>query len=114
MSKKHSGRADGLVYSTNRDYLNDHREENGETATLPKEKQKLQVRLDSRQRAGKIVTLVSGFSGRTEDLEALGKLLKTRCGAGGSVKDGYIMIQGDYKLKLVGWLRDMGYVLTKG
>ncbi len=113
MSKKHKGRADGLVYSTNQDFYNDHSEANNE-ATLAKNEQRLRVKLDSKQRAGKIVTLVEGFIGTDEDMEALGKQLKTKCGAGGSVKDGLIIIQGDYKEKIIAWLKDWGYSLTKG
>lgn len=113
MSKKHKSRPDGLVYSTNQDYLNDYSEEStGET--LLKEKQKLRVKLDSKQRAGKIVTLIEGFAGTEEDLTDLGKQLKTKCGTGGSTKDGLIIIQGDYKEKIIAWLKDWGYVLTKG
>lgn len=113
MSKKHQGRADGLVYSTNQDFYNDFEEEKTAAETLPKEKQKLRVKLDTKQRAGKVVTLVDGFVGTTQDLEALGKQLKTKCGAGGSVKDGLIIIQGDYKEKMIGWLKEWGYSQTK-
>ncbi len=113
MSKKNKGRSDGLVYSTNADYYNDFEEENYAAETLPKEKQMLRISLDAKQRAGKVVTLVSGFIGTQEDLETLGKQLKTKCGAGGSAKDGLIMVQGDYKIKVLGWLKDWGYVLVK-
>lgn len=112
MSKKNSPRPDGLAYSTNKDFFNDYPEQE-EVATLPKEKQKLRVKLDTKQRAGKVVTLVEGFVGTADDMEALGKQLKTRCGAGGSAKEGLILIQGDYKEKVVTWLREWGYVLTK-
>jgi len=112
MSKKHSSRPDGLAYSTNKDFFNDYPEEEN-ADTLPKEKQKLRVKLDTKQRAGKVVTLIDGFVGTEDDREALGKQLKTKCGAGGSVKDGFIIIQGDYKDKIVAWLKDWGYVLTK-
>jgi len=112
MSKKHIARPDGLAYSTNKDFFNDFPEEES-SETLPKEKQKLRVSLDKKQRAGKIVTLVDGFIGTLDDIEALGKQLKTKCGAGGSVKDGFIIIQGDYKEKVTGWLKGWGYVLTK-
>lgn len=112
MSKKNSPRPDGLAYSTNKDFFNDYPEPE-EVATLPKEKQKLRVKLDTKQRAGKVVTLVDGFVGTADDMEALGKQLKTRCGAGGSAKEGLILIQGDYKEKVVTWLREWGYVLTK-
>ena len=113
MSKKHKGRPDGLVYSTDNNYYNDYQDDTPAGETAPKEKQKLRVKLDSKQRAGKIVTLVEGFSGTIDDLEALGKQLKTKCGTGGSAKDGLIIIQGDYKEKIIAWLRDWGYVLTK-
>ncbi len=113
MSKKNKGRADGLVYSTNQDFYNDFEEEQQDTNTLPKNKQKLRVKLDSKQRAGKLVTLVEGFAGTEDDLKDLGKDIKTKCGTGGSVKDGLIIIQGDYKEKIIGWLRDWGYTLTK-
>ena len=112
MSKKNSPRPDGLAYSTNKDFFNDYPEPE-EVATLPKEKQKLRVKLDTKQRAGKVVTLLEGFVGTADDMEALGKQLKTRCGAGGSAKEGLILIQGDYKEKVVTWLREWGYVLTK-
>ncbi|PZF73038.1 translation initiation factor [Taibaiella soli] len=113
MSKKHQGRTDGLVYSTNQDFYNDYEEENTAAETLPKEKQKLRVKLDTKQRAGKVVTLVDGFVGTAEDLDALGKQLKTKCGTGGSVKDGFIIIQGDYRAKILGWLKEWGYSQTK-
>jgi translation initiation factor 1 len=112
MSKKHSARPDGLAYSTNQDFFNSYPQD-AEQETLPKEKQRLKVSLDTKQRAGKVVTLVDGFVGSIADMEALAKLLKTKCGAGGSIKDGYIIIQGDYKLKVVTWLKDWGYALTK-
>lgn len=113
MSKKNKGRSDGLIYSTNQDFYNDYEEENDNQETLPNEKQKLRVKLDTKQRAGKVVTLVEGFVGADEDLEVLGKKLKTKCGTGGSVKDGLIMIQGDYKEKMIAWLREWGYSNTK-
>jgi translation initiation factor 1 len=112
MSKKNIARPDGLAYSTNKDFFNDFPEEEA-AQTLPKAQQKLRVKLDTKQRAGKVVTLVEGFSGTAEDLEALGKQLKTKCGAGGSAKDGLILVQGDYKEKVILWLRDWGYTLAK-
>jgi translation initiation factor 1 len=113
MSKKHKGRPDGLVFSTNQDYYNDFQPDNSAAETLPKDKQKLRVKLDTKQRAGKVVTLVDGFTGTNDDLEALGKQLKTKCGTGGSAKDGLIIIQGDYKDKITGWLKEWGYTQTK-
>jgi translation initiation factor 1 len=112
MSKKNTSRPDGLAYSTNKEFFNDFPEEES-AVTLAKDKQKLRVKLDTKQRAGKVVTLIDGFAGTMEDMEALGKQLKTKCGAGGSIKDGYIIIQGDYKDKVITWLKDWGYALTK-
>jgi translation initiation factor 1 len=112
MSKKHISRPDGLAYSTDKDFFNDFQQPESQE-TLPKDKQKLRVKLDTKQRAGKVVTLVDGFTGTENDMDALAKQLKTKCGAGGSVKDGYIIIQGDYKDKIIAWLKDWGYALTK-
>jgi translation initiation factor 1 len=111
-SKKNIARPDGLAYSTNKEYFNDFPQPE-EVDTLPKDKQKLRVKLDTRQRAGKVVTLVDGFVGTPDDLEALGKQLKTKCGAGGSAKDGLILVQGDYREKVVTWLKEWGYTGTK-
>lgn len=113
MAKQKNSNHTGLVYSTDPGYLNQVKEASHETTDLPKGKQLLRVKLDTRQRAGKVVTLVEGFSGTPEDLEALSKQLKIKCGTGGSVKNGVIIIQGDYKEKVVGWLRNWGYVLVK-
>jgi translation initiation factor 1 len=112
MSKKHAARPDGLAYSTNKDFFNDFPAEEP-AETQPKNQQKLRIKLDTKQRAGKVVTLVDGFTGTKDDLEALGKQLKTKCGTGGSVKDGFIIIQGDYKDKIITWLKDWGYTQTK-
>jgi translation initiation factor 1 len=114
MSRKDKSRAGGLVYSTDPDYYRNSLPPEDQQETLPKEKQKLKVTLDTKQRAGKVVTLISGFTGASADLEVLGKQLKTRCGTGGSVKDGQVIIQGDYRQKVVTWLKEWGYVLTKG
>lgn len=78
--------------------------------TAPAAKQPLRIRLDTKHRSGKAVTLVDGFIGREEDLEALGKQLKTFCGTGGSVKDGQVIIQGDQRPKVLQWLKKNGYV----
>jgi len=112
MSKKNTTRPDGLAYSTNKDFFNDFPADEP-METLPKEKQKLRVKLDTKQRAGKVVTLTDGFVGTNEDMEILAKQLKTKCGTGGSVKDGFIILQGDYREKIIAWLKDWGYVLTK-
>ncbi|MCB0698498.1 MAG: translation initiation factor [Chitinophagales bacterium] len=111
MGKKNKGHG-GLVYSTNSDAFDDYNDEQSEE-TRPKNQQKLRVRIETKHRGGKTVTAVDGFIGSEEDMKDLGKELKTKCGAGGSVKDGLIIIQGDYKEKIIGWLRDWGYTLTK-
>lgn len=113
MSKKNKSRPDGLVYSTNQEFFNDYQEEDHAAETLPAEKQKLRVKLDTKQRGGKVVSLIEGFAGTAEDLNELGKKIKTRCGTGGSVKDGLILIQGDYREKIIGWLKEWGYKATK-
>lgn len=99
----------GVVYSTNSDfkYETDTPEEQSET--LPATKQRLRVALDKRNRGGKQVTVVADFVGSVDDLETLGKTLKTKCGVGGSVKDGQIIIQGDFRDKIVALLTTMGY-----
>ena len=103
----------GVVYSTNPDfkYVTD---EPVEEETLEPGKQKLIVRIDRRQRAGKQVTLIEGFKGKSEDLAALAKTLKTRCGVGGTAKDGEITIQGDLRDKIVTLPTSMGYNAKRG
>ncbi len=112
MTKKKTNAFSGLVFSTNPDLMKEEEETAQETPAPAA--QNLKVRLDKKQRAGKTVTLVEGFEGSDEDLAALGKQLKTKCGAGGSAKDGEILIQGDYKDKVVAWLKEWGYTRTKG
>lgn len=112
MAQKKPIRLDGLVYSTNQQFF-DAVDPPAEVVTLPKNEQKLRVVLDKKQRAGKVVTLITGFVGAAEDLESLGKLLKTKCGTGGSVKEEQILIQGDYHTKIITWLKEWGYSLTK-
>lgn len=101
-----------VVYSTNPDYNYELGQEN-ESETLPKEKQLLRVSLDKRNRKGKAVTLITGFIGTTEDMEALGKLLKVKCGVGGSAKDGEIIVQGDLRTKILELLQKEGYVKAR-
>ena len=94
MSKKKINSFGGLVYSTDPNFK-PHQDEEPETETLLPAQQKLFIRLDSKHRAGKMVTLIDGFVGKESDLEDLGKKIKTHCGTGGSAKDGEIIIQGD-------------------
>ncbi len=110
MNKKKPNK-DGIVFSTDPSFS--FEEENKSTETLPAEKQKLRVRLDTKHRAGKAVTLVEGFIAKEEDLEEIGKKLKNFCGTGGTVKDGEIIIQGDQRDKVVQWLLKNGYKGTK-
>ena len=95
------------VFSTNPDFKLDNEED--EIETLPNDKQLLIVSIDKKQRKGKTVTLIEGFVGKTNDLEHLAKMLKTKCGVGGSAKDGEIVIQGDFKLKVKELLEKEGY-----
>ena len=103
----------GVVYSTNPDFKYET-EDTVEQETLPPGKQRLIVRIDRRQRAGKQVTLVEGFVGSSDDLAALAKTLKTKCGVGGTAKDGEITVQGDLRDKVVALLQSMGYNAKRG
>jgi len=106
-SKKFSG-FDGLVFSTNPDQQLDFTE-NETQNTLNAKQQNLRVQLDKKQRGGKAVTLITGFVGTDEDLKELGKLLKSKCGVGGTVKDGEILIQGDFRQKILTLLTEKGF-----
>jgi translation initiation factor 1 len=112
MSKKNKPDARGFVFSTDPGFRFEPEEE-GAAETLPPAKQLLRIRLDTKQRAGKAVTLVTGFSGTTPDLEELGKKLKNFCGTGGSVKDGEAIIQGDQRDKVLQWLLKNGYTSAR-
>lgn len=103
----------GVVFSTNPDFQY-QTEEQESVETLPPARQNLRVAIDRRARAGKQVTLVSGFVGAEEDLAELGRLLKTRCGVGGSAKDGEILVQGDHRDRIVKILTDLGYKAKRG
>lgn len=97
-----------VVYSTNPDFSYEY-DGISEPETLNPEKQNLRVTIDSKQRGGKTVTLIQGFIGKEEDLKELGKLLKNKCGVGGSIKDGEIIIQGALKDKGLAILKEHRY-----
>lgn len=112
MSKKNKPDNRGFVYSTDPNFK--FEEEPAEVnETLQASQQKLRIRLDTKHRAGKAVTLVTGFIGTSEDLEVLGKRLKNFCGTGGSVKDDEIIIQGDQRDKIMQWLLKNEFKQTK-
>ncbi len=102
----------GMVYSTNPDFQYQTDEE-PEVETLPPSQQDLRVWLDRKHRAGKVATLVKGFVGREEDLQTLAKQLKSKCGVGGSAKEGEILIQGDHRDRVVELLLKAGYKCKK-
>jgi translation initiation factor 1 len=111
MSKKNKPDNKGFVYSTDPNFK--FEEEPDLRETLPAAQQKLRIRLDTKHRAGKAVTLIEGFRGRDEDLQDLGKKLKSVCGTGGSAKDGEIIVQGDQREKVMQWLLKNGYKNAK-
>lgn len=111
MSKKNKPDTRGFVYSTDPNFR--FEPENVKTETLAPPQQQLRIRLDIRHRAGKAVTLITGFIGKEEDLEGLGKKLKSFCGTGGSAKDSEIIIQGDQRDKVMQWLTKNGYKNAK-
>ncbi|MBL7739238.1 MAG: translation initiation factor [Chitinophagaceae bacterium] len=111
MGKKSKPDNRGFVYSTDPDFVFEPEQENAET--LPPAQQKLRIKLDTKQRAGKAVTLIEGFMGKQDDLEELGRKLKNFCGTGGAAKDGEIIIQGDQRDKVQQWLLKNGYSNSK-
>ena len=111
MSRKNKPGNRGFVYSTDPGFSFQEDTENVET--LPAVQQTLKIKLDTKRRACKTVTLVEGFVGRELDLEDLGKKLKAFCGTGGSAKDGEIIIQGDQREKVLQWLLKNGYSQAK-
>lgn len=111
MSKKNKPDSRGFVYSTDPGFRFEEEQEN--TQTLPPPQQKLKIRLDTKNRGGKAVTLIEGFIGIEEDLQDLGKKLKTFCGTGGSAKENEIIVQGDQREKVLQWLLKNGYKLSR-
>ncbi len=111
MTKKNKSDKRGFVYSTDPNFS--FEEEINNTETLVPSQQQLKIRLDTKHRAGKAVTLVEGFIGKNEDLEDLGKKLKSFCGTGGSAKDGEIIVQGDQRDKVLQWLIKNGFKNVK-
>ena len=102
----------GVVFSTNQDYNYEY-DEPQEQETLPPGQQKLRVVIEKKGRGGKVATIVKGFVGTDADRCKLEKMLKTKCGVGGSSKDGLIILQGDIRDKIIQLLRDLGYTNTK-
>ncbi len=111
MSKKNKPDTRGFVFSTDPDFS--FEENNEQVDTLEPKLQKLRIRLDTKHRAGKAVTLLTGFIGTAADLESLGKQLKNHCGSGGAAKDGEVIVQGDHRDKVLQWLLKNGYSLSK-
>ena len=111
MSKKNKADTRGFVYSTDPNFSFETSDEI--LQTLSPAQQKLRVRLETKHRAGKAVTLITGFIGTEADLETLGKQLKNYCGTGGSAKDAEIIVQGDQRTKILPWLIKNGFTQSK-
>ena len=111
MAKRNKPDNKGFVYSTDPSFRVEENQESAET--FPAVAQKLRIRLDTKNRAGKAVTLITGFAGKEEDIEDLGRKLKASCGSGGSIKDGEIIIQGDHREKILQWLFKNGFKQAK-
>ncbi|MBA5791392.1 translation initiation factor [Flavobacterium sp. xlx-214] len=113
MAKKISSLEDlgGFVFSTNKDFEFD--QNNNDEITLDPKDQFLEAHLDKKNRGGKVATVIKGFQGSTDDLKALGKELKTLCGVGGSAKEGEIIIQGNFRDKIMDFLKNKGYKVKR-
>jgi translation initiation factor 1 len=112
MNKKLLNAFSALVFSTNPDAI---KEAEPESTTTPSPKeQRLKVRIEKKHRGGKTVTVIDGFIGNEDDFQELAKRIKTKCGTGGSAKDGEIIIQGENREKIIPWLKEWGYTQTKG
>jgi translation initiation factor 1 len=112
MSKPFKSR-EGIVYSTDPSYQYKNKSETFSDTTLPPNQQNLRVSIDRKQRAGKVVTLITGFVGKEEDLEVLGKSLKSKCGVGGTVKDNQVIIQGEFADRILKILQEAGYKVKR-
>ena len=112
MKQNHRKERIGIMYSTNPDFEYETNQVE-EEETLPKEKQSLRISLDKRNRGGKSVTLITGFRGKQDSLDEIGKWLKTKCGVGGAVKNGEILIQGDFRQKVLELLQKEGYIKSR-
>ncbi|HJW16344.1 MAG TPA: translation initiation factor [Flavisolibacter sp.] len=112
MSKKNKSDKNGFVFSTDPNFRFEDEEQEVKETLIPSQ-QKLRVRLETKHRGGKTVTVLQSFIGQTDDLEDLGKKLKNYCGTGGSVKDGEVIIQGDQRDKILQWLQKNGYTQSK-
>ena len=113
MSKKVNSFHDlgGFVFSTNKDFGFDN--ESNVEETVANNQQRLEAHLDKKNRGGKVATIIKGFQGNEEDLKTLGKMLKTKCGVGGSVKDNEIIIQGNFRDKIMEILKSEGYSIKR-
>jgi translation initiation factor 1 len=117
MKKNKSSNENGLVYSTNKEYMNDYFSQLvhlSSSEKIEEEKQNLIVRLETKHRAGKAVTVILNFIGNEDEMNDLCKFLKTKCGTGGSVKDGEILIQGDFRDKVCKLLQEKKYKAKRG
>ena len=101
----------GFVFSTNQDF--EFNQEDETIETLENKNQLLEIHLDKKNRAGKIATVIKNFKGTTEALETLAKMLKTKCGVGGSAKDQEIIIQGNFRDKIMEILKSEGYTIKR-